>query len=96
MSCLKSVNEGVEITLKVVPGSSRDRIAGMLGDALKVQVSAPPEKGRANAAVAALLSESLGVNAKSVSVIRGATSPRKTVLVRGCSIEQVKSALGLD
>jgi len=39
------------LSLKVVPGSSRDEIVGWLGDSLKVKVKAPPDKGRANEAV---------------------------------------------
>jgi len=96
MACLKPVAGGVEITVKVVPGSSRVRIAGPLGDALKVQVSAPPERGKANAAVEALLADALGLDARSVSVIRGATNPRKTVLVRGRSAAEVGAALGIE
>jgi len=40
------------LSLKVVPGSSRDEIVGWLGDSLKVKVMSPPEKGHANEAVA--------------------------------------------
>lgn len=36
------------LSLKLVPGSSRDEVVGWLGDSLKVKVKAPPEKGRAN------------------------------------------------
>jgi len=96
MGCLKAVSDGVEITVKVVPGASRDRIVGLLGDALKVQVSAPPERGKANAAVSALLAKALDISAKDVSVIRGITSPRKMVLVRSRSTEEVAVALGLS
>jgi uncharacterized protein len=95
MACLKAVQGGVEISVKVVPGASRDRIAGMLGDALKVQVSAPPERGKANAAVEALLAGALGLDARSVSVVRGTTNPRKTVLIRGRSEAEVAAALGI-
>lgn len=66
------------IHVKVIPKSSRDQVAGWLGDRLKVKVSAPPERGKANAAVEKLLSEVLGATAR---VVAGATSPLKTVEV---------------
>lgn len=94
MKHLKAVPEGVQITVKVVPGASRDRLAGVLGEVLKVQVAAPPEKGKANAAVETLLADALGISARSVSVIRGHTSPRKTLLARGVTLEQAAGALG--
>ena len=96
MGCLKAVADGVEITVKVVPGASRDRIVGLLGDALKIQVSAPPERGKANAAVSTLLANALDISAKDVSVIRGITSPRKTVLVRGISLAEAEKNLELE
>ena len=96
MGCLKATDNGVEITVKVVPGASRDRIMGLLGDALKIQVSAPPERGKANAAVAKLLADALGLNSRSVSVISGMTSPRKTVMAEGCSMDQAAARLGLS
>ena len=48
------------LSLKFVPGSSRDEIVGWLGDSLKVKLKAPPEKGRANETVIALLAERFG------------------------------------
>ncbi|MGI9178416.1 MAG: DUF167 domain-containing protein, partial [Pirellulales bacterium] len=39
------------LRVKIVPGSSRNEIVGWLGDALKIKVTAPPEKGKANDAV---------------------------------------------
>jgi uncharacterized protein len=63
------------LSLKVVPGSSRDEIVGWLGDSLKVKVKAPPEKGRANEAVVALLAERLGTDASSIAVVSGHSSP---------------------
>ena len=91
--CCKSVPGGVEISIKVVPGASRDRIAGLLGDALKIQVAAPPEKGKANEAVIRLLAATLGCPAKDISVVKGQTSPRKTILVHAIDIESLIAAL---
>lgn len=55
-----------------MPGSSRDEIVGWLGDSLKVK--APPEKGRANEAVVALLAERLGIDNSSIAVVSGQAS----------------------
>lgn len=75
--------DGVRFPVKVVPGAARDRIAGALGDALKVQVAAPPEQGKANARLCEVLAVALLVPTRAVQVVAGHGSPRKTVTVRG-------------
>ncbi|RMH27950.1 MAG: DUF167 domain-containing protein [Planctomycetota bacterium] len=80
--------------IKAVPGASRDALGGMLGDRLKVRVSAPPEGGKANKAIAALLARELGVRPTQVEIIAGHTSPEKTVRVAGCDPERVRALLG--
>ena len=75
--------------VKVVPGSSRDRIGGWLGETLKVRVTAPAERGKANAAVEAILAEALGVSKERARVVRGRTSQRKLVEVVGLSESEV-------
>lgn len=79
----RDIQGGVELRVKVVPGASRDRIAGVLGDFLKIQVSAAPERGRANAAVQELLAKSLGIAASAIHVTAGLTQPRKTIRIDG-------------
>ena len=71
------------LNVKVVPGASRDRVAGRYGDGVKVQVSAPPEGGKANRAVEELLAAALGVKAQQVRVVKGHSNPRKVVEVEG-------------
>lgn len=70
--------------MKAVPGASRSRVAGFLGtsaaDAIpvvKVQVAAPPERGRANDELLRVLAAALGVPVRDVRLVRGASSPRK-------------------
>jgi hypothetical protein len=83
----------VEIRLKVVPGGSKDEVLGPYGDRLRVKVSAPPEGGRANGAVIALLARSLGVPAKDLTLTAGRATALKTVHVRGLSPDDVSTRL---
>ena len=62
------------LSVKVIPKSSRNEIAGLMGDGtLKVKVAAPPEKGKANAELCAFLAKQLGVPKTNVSVESGHT-----------------------
>jgi len=86
------------IAIKAVPRASRDEIVGWHGDALKIRVAAPPQDGRANAALEALLAAALGVPKKAVRVARGHGSARKRVEIDGLGrveIERRLSAAGL-
>ncbi|HSD10092.1 MAG TPA: DUF167 family protein [Candidatus Binatia bacterium] len=77
----------MRLEVKVVAGASRDRIAGWLGECLRVTVSAPPERGRANRAAAGLLREVLGVD---VRLLEGERSPRKIFDVPGLDAAAVR------
>jgi uncharacterized protein (TIGR00251 family) len=71
------------LQLKVVPKASADRIVGWMGERLKIQVRAAPERGRANRAVVELLAEALGLPRSSIRITAGETSPQKTVQIQG-------------
>ena len=84
---------GVVIAVKVVPGASRDKVAGVLGDALKVTTSAAAEKGKANAAVAKIIAKAVGVDRRNVKLASGQTNPRKELRIAGASRAGVLDAL---
>lgn len=84
---------GVRFPIKVVPGSSRDRVMGLLGDALKVAVSKPASAGQANEAVIQTLAKFFGVKAKSVSIVRGHSSAQKVIEIVGLNPSQIESKL---
>ena len=81
------------LNVKVVPGSSRDRVAGPYGTGVRVQVSAPPEGGRANRAVEELLAAALGLKAQQVRVVKGHATQRKVVEVDGLDLADVLARL---
>ena len=80
---VRATPAGLELRVKVVPGASRDALAGVLGERLKLRVAAPPEDGKANRAVLALLGRWLGRGDLRLTAGHGAAE--KTVLVPGCA-----------
>lgn len=84
----------VTLTLRVQPRASRTAVAGMHGDALKVQVSAPPVDAAANEAVVALIAGLLAVPKSAVGIIRGATARTKVVRVHGVTAAAAEAAIG--
>jgi len=83
---LAATPDGITIRLKVVPNASRAKIAGILGDRLKVAVAAPPEDGKANRAVCELLAATFNVPLRSVAITAGQTQPQKTAEVLGVTL----------
>jgi len=83
----------MRISVKVVPKSSRNAVTGWVGETLKICVTAPPEKGKANAAVEAVLAEALGVARERVRLVSGHASPRKTVEIDGLDEKEVRRRL---
>lgn len=80
------------LKVKVVPGSSRNQIVGWLGDALKIKVSAPPEKGKANEAVMDLIANELGINSDDIEIESGHSSPSKIVAIEGMDDAAIQKA----
>ncbi len=90
---IRQTGGGAVLSVKVVPGSSRDRVVGVLGESLKIATSAPPEKGKANTAVAKILAKALGIDARNIRLVSGPTSPRKEFQIDGMSADSVRTNL---
>ena len=84
---------GAVICVKAVPGSSRDRVVGLLGSALKITTSTAAQKGQANSAVAVILAKALGLSRGAVKIVSGNTNPRKEFHVSGLTADQVRKIL---
>lgn len=85
----------VRLAVKLSPKASRNAVLGWHGDLLKMSVTAAPERGRANAAAAALLAETLGLPKSAVQLERGATSHQKLFVVAGLGAAEVRRRLDL-
>ena len=81
------------ISVKAVPRAARDEIVGWLGDALKVRVAAPPQDGRANAALESLLAAALGLRRGAVRVTAGHAGARKRVEIDGLDRGEIERRL---
>ncbi len=86
--------DGAVIRVRAAPGASRERLVGVHGDALKIAVSAPPEKGKANARLLLVLAGALGVPARTLRLVAGETSRDKMVLVSGFTVTALRDRLG--
>jgi len=93
---IEDVDGGVVFTAKVVPGSSRTKIAGLLGGMVKIKVAAAAERGKANKCLIEFLARTLGVKANAVSIITGLTNPVKRIKVAGVSADSLMKRLNLE
>jgi uncharacterized protein len=84
----------IRFDVQVVPRASRERIGPVVGDRLKVQLTAPPVDGAANDALRVFLARALGVSRTSVTIVRGETSRKKTVRVTGAGKQALLDAVG--
>lgn len=83
------------LRLHVQPGAGKTAVVGRHGDAIKVRVAAPPEGGRANDAVVALVAQSFDVKLAAVTLLSGQTSRAKRVQIDGISLAEVDRCLEL-
>lgn len=87
-SPLRSHARGVTLALRLTPKARHEGIDGLMpGEEgttlLKVSVNAPPEDGKANKALLALLAKEWGLPRAALSLLTGETSRHKVVLIEG-------------
>lgn len=80
--------------VRVQPRASRSEIVGEYNGAIKIRLTAPPVDGAANDALVELLARALAVAPRNVSIVSGASSRTKTVIVAGVDVAAVERLLG--
>jgi len=81
------------LLVRAQPGARKAGVIGEHGGALKVSVTAPPDKGRANKALAEALCAALGLNGSQVELLSGQASRDKRFLIRGVDPAELQARI---
>jgi uncharacterized protein (TIGR00251 family) len=90
---LTSHADGCVISVRAQPGARRNGIVGEQNGALKIAVTAPADRGRANEALEETLADALGLKGSQVALTSGPLSRNKRFLLRGLTVAQVRERL---
>jgi len=90
---LRSLADGLLLSVKLQPRASANEIGEPLGDELRIKVTAPPVDAAANDALIKLLARQLNCPRNRVDIVRGHTSRHKTVKLSGLKPEDVLELL---
>jgi len=94
MPYLQSLTDGsLLLKLLVQPKASKNEIAGLQNDALKLRLTTPPIEGRANKAVIAFLAKRLHLPKSSLVIKSGQQSRHKQILISGCEEQRARQLL---
>jgi uncharacterized protein (TIGR00251 family) len=83
--------DGATVAVRAQPGARKNAVTGEQAGALKVAVTAPPEDGRANAALVEVLKDWLAVKRSQVELLSGHANRNKVFLVRGVTAGQLSA-----
>jgi len=93
MFSIRDDSTGVGFAVRVHPRAKKNAITGILGDALKVSLTAPPVEGKANEACIEFFANLLKVPRSSVTITSGLTSRNKVVRIIGLSGKEIEQRL---
>jgi uncharacterized protein len=95
MIFLKEESQGILLKIKVQPRASKNEISGVLGDALKIRITAPPVDGEANECVISFLAKLFKVAKQDIEITTGHTGRNKSVFIWGITAQQFKKITNL-
>lgn len=81
------------VEVYVAPRAKRSQLTGLHGGYPKIALAAPPIEGRANEELIAFLRDLFGLPRSRIELVRGDTSKRKLLLLKGVSVEQARQRL---
>lgn len=95
MDWCSETSEGVVLSVRAKPRSSRAGIDGFMGDALVVRIRCAPVDGKANKELVETLADEFGLSKSRVEFKSGETSKSKRILLKGIDASAVMKKLGL-
>ena len=92
-----SVTDGpsATVSVRVVPRSSKEGVAGFEGGVLRIRLNAPPVEGKANEALVRFLAKAVGVPRSRITLVKGEKGRNKIVRVDGITREALLAGLDL-
>ena len=90
---LETTAAGVLLPVRAQPRARTNAVNGVHDGRLKVSVTQAPERGKANAAIARVLADALGLKSSQITLHSGATASRKVLLVTGVTVENLRTRL---
>jgi len=87
------IDDGIELSVIVVPRSSRCEIAGIHNNSLRIKLTSPPVDNEANVQCCSFIAKQLGIAKRQVSIIRGKTARKKTVRIEGVTEQEVREKM---
>ena len=91
--CLRETAAGVILSVQVQPRSSRNKLVGLQGDALKIKLTSPPVEGTANKSCCDYLAKIFGIAKGSAELVAGDKSRQKRILLAGLDVKSVSAVL---
>jgi uncharacterized protein (TIGR00251 family) len=88
--------ETTTVAVHVLPRASREGVAGLAGDAVRIRLTAPPLENRANEALVRFLAAELKIPRPRVEIVSGMRGRRKVVRISGLSRDDIFRRLKLE
>ncbi len=92
-ACLIQTDDGLLLDVHVQPRASRNELAGLQGDSLKVRLTSPPVEGAANKLCREFFAKLLGVAKSRVTLVSGEKSRHKRLFIEGVTLEDAQKKL---
>ena len=74
-------NNDLHLQVRLQPKSAQNRVVGVLGDAVRINVTAPPVDGKANASLSKYLASQFRVPVSRIALVKGKNSRNKKLIV---------------